>query len=254
MCRQRAAGRPARRRAACARSAGAASAYAGDSRRAGRRAGPARRGARRRARGRPWSPGAGRTRRPYGSTAASRPSAMSSPRLRAARRASARGRRSARGAEVVAAGLVRGAGRRSRSRVLASLAWMQRALSRYGSSALTRRNRGGDLGQRVQVGGQRWRRGPARPPRSRRETESSLDQRVHRPFGGTGCRARAGCSSTSRVTAGGDVRVAVAVAADPGAEGERAGGRAGLDAEPAQRRRPGRRAPAGRRRRAGRRR
>ena len=59
-------------------------------------------------------------------------------------------------------------------------------------------------------------------------------------------------SSTSRVTAGGHVRVAVAVAADPGAEGQRPRGRRQVDAEPAAAWRRGRRAPAARRRRRGR--
>ena len=148
------------------------------------------------------------------------------------------------GAEVVAAGHVRGAAAPAACRVLASLALMQRTLSRYGSSALTRRNRVGHLGQAVQVGLARLADRSRETPRSRRETDSSSISVVHRRLGGLD----AVLVLDEQHVAGdgrGDERVAVAVAADPGAEGQRPGRRRRSPRPARAACRPGRRAPAG---------
>ena len=155
------------------------------------------------------------------------------------------------GAEVVAAGLVRGALGEALAGVdeLLPDAGGLEAVGLLGVEPLVA---GADLGQPLQVapggsrGVPRWRRCSGwswtGAPRS-----SSMSSRA----------SVMPCSCwrirTSQVTCGGDVGVAVAVAADPGAEGERAGAGGQLRRRPAPARRRGPRGRRRRRRRAARR-
>ena len=206
--------------------------------------GRARGGGRRRARARRAWRGAGRTSRPCGSAGPSARAPRATPGGSPASRASAAGRRAARrcpGSRGRA-----GAPRRPRSApgCGASLSCMQRPLSRYGSSALIRRTRGS-------------RSGSASRSRAMLASSSSLaptsccdDDRSCIRSSTIAARSRSACpccsTSTSWVTCGGHVRVAVPVAADPAAERQRPGVRRQLDARA---RRAGRPAPRARRRR-----
>ena len=182
---------------------------------------------------------------------ASRPAATSSPRVARQRVAhQLQVGDQVGGAEVVAARLVRRCRRRAGPGCWRAWPGCARSLSRYGSSALTRRNRSSISGRaarsaaRLRVSSGET---PAQPP-----GDAQLgDQRVDRRLG----RADAVLVLDQQHLPGhlrGDVRVAVPVAADPGAEvsGRAVGRQVAPRAGPGSRR--ARRAPARPRRRAGR--
>ena len=151
-----------------------------------------------------------------------------------ATRASARGRRSARRCPGSRGRARRGAPVASRARVFAQLRLHAAGLEPVRLLGVDPAEPLATARAACRGRSRATRTGRARPARSRRDTDTSSIS-SSRAFSAAWMPCSYWISSTSRVTFGGDVRVAVPVAADPRAEGQRPAVRRGLHAQVAQR-------------------